>query len=85
MFFSVINKNLHWEFINKNLVTFKLLKDEMKLGVKNFRELCKKPKYRGTNIYIYIYILYNIYIYISECKNWGYVEQVQGVKWYVSY
>ena len=52
MFFSVINKNLHWEFINKNLVTFKLLKDEMKLGVKNFRELCKKPKYRGTNIYI---------------------------------
>ena len=31
-----------------------------------------------TQIYIYIYI------YISECKNWGYVEQVQRVKWYVS-
>ena len=23
-------------------------------------------------------------IYISDCKNCGYVEQVQGVKWYVS-
>ena len=22
---------------------------------------------------------------ISECKNWGYVKQVQRVKWYVSY
>ena len=26
-----------------------------------------------------------MHIYISECKNWGYVEQVQRVKWYVSY
>ena len=24
-----------------------------------------------------------MYIYIIECKNWGYVEQVQGVNWYV--
>ena len=31
-------------------------------------------------IYIYIYI----YIYISECKNWGYAEQAQRVKWYVN-
>ena len=61
MFFSVTNKNLNWEFITKNLVTFKLLKDEM-LGVKNFRELCKKTKHRRTTIYIYI--LYNI-LYID--------------------
>ena len=36
MFFSVTNKNLNWEIIAKNLVTFKLLKDEMKLRMKNF-------------------------------------------------
>ena len=52
MFFSVTNKNLNWEIITKNLVTFKLLKDEMKLRIKNLllgftekfdiRELCKK-------------------------------------------
>ena len=36
MFFSVTNKNLIWEIITKNLVTFKLLKDEMKLRMKNF-------------------------------------------------
>ena len=58
--FSVANKNLNWEIITKNLVTFKLLKDEMKLRMKNvnimgftekfdFRKLCKKLKYRGTN------------------------------------
>ena len=35
-FFSVTNKNLNWEIITKNLVTFKLLKDEMKLRMKNF-------------------------------------------------
>ena len=34
-FFSVKNKNLNWEIITKNLVTFKLLKDEMKLRMKN--------------------------------------------------
>ena len=36
MFFSVTNKNLNWEIITKSLVTFKLLKDEMKLRMKNF-------------------------------------------------
>ena len=30
MFFSVTNKNLNWEIITKNSVTFKLLKDKMK-------------------------------------------------------
>ena len=39
--FSVTNKNLNWEItireiITKNLVTFKLLKDETKLRMKNF-------------------------------------------------
>ena len=34
--FSVTNKNLNWKIITKNLVTFKLLKDEMKLRIKNF-------------------------------------------------
>ena len=29
-------------------------------------------------MYTYIYI-----IYISQCKSWGHVEQVQIVKWYV--
>ena len=58
--FSVTNKNLNWGIITNNSVTFKLLKDEMKLRMKNFntrgftekfdfRELCKKTKYRGTN------------------------------------
>ena len=36
MFFSVTNKNLNWEIKTKNLVTFKLLKDEMKLRMKIF-------------------------------------------------
>ena len=36
MFFSVTNKNFNWEIMTKNLVTFKLLKDEMKLSMKNF-------------------------------------------------
>ena len=36
MFFSVTNMNLNWEIITNNLVTFKLLKDEMKLKMKNF-------------------------------------------------
>ena len=27
-------------------------------------------------LFSYIFV-----IYISECKNWGYVEQVQGVIW----
>ena len=34
--FSVTNKNLNWKIITKNLVTFKLLKDEMKLRIKKF-------------------------------------------------
>ena len=34
--FSVTNKNLNREIITKNLVTFKLLKNEMKLRMKNF-------------------------------------------------
>ena len=34
--FSVTNKNLNWEIIIQNLVTFKLLKDEMNLRMKNF-------------------------------------------------
>ena len=29
MFFSATNKNLNWVILTKNLVTFKLLKDEM--------------------------------------------------------
>ena len=36
MLFSVTNKNLNWEIITMNLVTCKLLKDEMKLKMKNF-------------------------------------------------
>ena len=36
MIFSVTNKNFIWEIMTKNLVTFKLLKDEMKLRMKNF-------------------------------------------------
>ena len=35
-FFSVTDKNLNWEIITKNLVTFKLLKDGIKLRIKNF-------------------------------------------------
>ena len=34
--FSVTNKNLYWQIITKNLVTFKFLKNEMKLKMKNF-------------------------------------------------
>ena len=34
MFFT--NKNLNWEIKTKDLVTFKLLKDEMKLRMKHF-------------------------------------------------
>ena len=34
MFFT--NKNLNWEITTKDLVTFKLLKDEMKLILKSF-------------------------------------------------
>ena len=33
MFFSVITKNLKWQIVNKNLVTF--LKDRMGLRMKN--------------------------------------------------
>ena len=33
--FSVTNENLNWKIIFKNLVSFKLLKDEMKLRIKN--------------------------------------------------
>ena len=36
MFLSVTNKDLNWEIITKNFVTFKLLKYEMKLRMKNF-------------------------------------------------
>ena len=36
MFSSVTNKNLNWKITTKNLVTFKLLKDEMKFRIKNF-------------------------------------------------
>ena len=35
MFFFVTNKNLNWEIMT-NSVTFKLLKDEMKLMMNNF-------------------------------------------------
>ena len=35
-YFSVTNKNLNWKIITKNLVTFKLLKNEMKIRMKNF-------------------------------------------------
>ena len=35
MLLSVTNKNLNWEIIAKILVTLKLLKDEMKLRMKN--------------------------------------------------
>ena len=35
MFFSVITKNLNWEILTKNLVTF--LKDGMGLRMKNFK------------------------------------------------
>ena len=31
-----------------------------------------------------MYICVYIYIYIIECKNWGFVEQVMRLKWYVS-
>ena len=34
--FSVTNNNLNKKIITKNLVTFKLLKDDMKLRIKNF-------------------------------------------------
>ena len=34
MFFT--NKYLNWKIITKDLLTFKLLKDEMKLSMKNF-------------------------------------------------
>ena len=34
--FSVTNKNLNWEIIIQNLVTFNFLKNEMKLRMKNF-------------------------------------------------
>ena len=34
-FFSVTNKNLNWEITTKNLVIFKLLKNEMKIRMKN--------------------------------------------------
>ena len=33
MFYSLITKNLNWEILSKNLVTFK---DEMGLRMKNF-------------------------------------------------
>ena len=35
MFFSVITKDLNWENSTKNLFTFKLLKDEMGIRMKN--------------------------------------------------
>ena len=33
----VTNKNLNWEIITTNFVTFKLSKDQMKLRMKNFK------------------------------------------------
>ena len=36
MFFSVTSKNLNWDIVTKNLVTFKLLKNEMKLKMRRF-------------------------------------------------
>ena len=51
---------MNWEIIAKDFVIFKFLKDGIKLRMKNlniigfaeksgFRELHKKPKYRGDN------------------------------------
>ena len=51
---------MNWEIITKDFVIFKFLKDGIKLRMKNlniigfaeksgFRELHKKPKYRGEN------------------------------------
>ena len=34
--YFLTNKNLNWETTTKDLVSFKLLKDEMKLRMKNF-------------------------------------------------
>ena len=61
MFFSVTNKNLNWEIMTKNLVTFKLLKDEMKLRMKNlnimgghrkirFQRALQKTKIQGDKL-----------------------------------
>ena len=36
MFFSVTNKNLNWKIVTKDLATLKLLKDRIKLRMKNF-------------------------------------------------
>ena len=41
-YFSVTNKNLNWEIITKNLFTFKFLKNEMKLRMKNFNVITEK-------------------------------------------
>ena len=52
MFFSVINKNLNWEILTKNLVTFKR-SDEIKMKISilweftYLGEVHKKPIYRG--------------------------------------
>ena len=35
-FFSVTNRNINWEIITNNLVTFELLKGGMKIKMKNF-------------------------------------------------
>ena len=45
MSFSVTNKNVNLEIITKNLITFKFLKDGMKLRMKHFdimKDLAKK-------------------------------------------
>ena len=52
MFSPVINKNLNWEILTKNLVTFKRwygIKDK-KLWefIFNFREVQEKPTYKGN-------------------------------------
>ena len=50
MFFSITNKNLNWEIITKNLVTFKRWHEVNGEGSqKNFRGLYGKPKYRVEN------------------------------------
>ena len=38
-YFSLTNKNLNCGIITKNLVIFKLLKDEMKLRMNNFNNI----------------------------------------------
>ena len=52
MFFSVITKNINWEILTKNLVTFKRwegVKSELWgfIEISNFRGFYEKPIYWG--------------------------------------